>query len=349
MLKTHMSYHRKYTPAIRALRLRRGFYFFTLLSPVFLLSAGCSASQEPLSTTQFLFDTICEITIYDGDQELLDQCVDQMRYFENTLSRTREGSDVWKINHAQGQGVEVSEDTLRILETGLAYGDKTDGLFDISIAPVVDLWDFQPLSDPVLPDQKDIDKALSHVNYKSVHVEGNTVTLSDPEGAVDFGAIAKGYISDCIYHTLKDGGCTSALINLGGNVMTVGSKPDGSPWRIGIKKPFPDEKSTLIQVVECSDQAIITSGTYERCFELDGVLYHHVLDPSTGWPVDSELASVSILTSNGMLGDTLSTCCLLLGLEKGMALIEDTPEVEALFITNDGQTHASSGWTGTAY
>ena len=308
------------------------------------------AALNPLaSRTGFFFDTVITVSLCDtGDESLLDKCFEKMAYYEDRFSRTKEDSDVWKINHAKGKKVEVAEETADIITMALRYCELSGGAFDITIAPVADLWDFHQDAVPAVPDRKDLEAALSHVDYKTVVVEGNTVRLKDPEAGIDLGAIAKGYISDGIGGIIRDAGCKSALIDLGGNICALGSKPDGTPFSIGIRKPFGENAMDIVDVVPCSDGSVITSGSYERYFEVDGELYHHILDPETGYSARSGLVSVSIASPDAAQGDALSTVCFLLGEEKGMELIDSLDGVEALFIDESMRMTASSGWKGKA-
>ena len=333
-----------YLTALRKRALKTLLFILTVRAMV-QSGAICASAATPLcSRTGFYFDTVISIALYDTDDEqILDACDALMRQCEDSLSRTLEGSDIWKINHSSGSSVTVSADTAALIETALSYCELSGGVFDISIAPVIDLWDFHQENDPVPPDAEAIQSALSHVDYRKVRVSGNDVLLADPEGGIDLGAIAKGYISDKLKELLVSRGVNSAMINLGGNVMTIGVKPDGSDWKIGIRKPFSDA-ADLAAVVSVHDQSVITSGTYERYFIYEGRLYHHILDPSTGYSFDNGLTSVSILSESGTMGDALSTTCFALGLEEGMNLIENTPEAEALFITEDQKMYKSSGW-----
>ena len=315
----------------------------------FLLAAPLqSEAADPISRMNFFFDTVITITIYDSqDETILDDCNKLMARYESLLSRTVEGSDIWNINHSEGKSVVISDETADILEKALHYCTLSDGAFDITIAPVVSLWDFHEDSERIIPEENLVREALSHVDYHIVNLDGNTVTLSDPAGAIDLGAIAKGYISDGLRDLLLSRGVNSALIDLGGNIMSVGSKQDGSPWRIGIRKPFAG-MSDLIDIAQIRSGSVITSGSYERYFIVDDVLYHHILDPTTGFPVKNELTSVTILSENGTDGDALSTTCFVLGTEKGLELIESLDGIEALFISEDGQKKYSSGWDSTA-
>ena len=185
-----------------------------------------------------------------------------------------------------------------------------------------------------------IAEAVSHVDYSKVDINGNTITLKDPKAGIDLGAIAKGYIADQVKTYLKRQGVKHAIINLGGNVDVIGTKPDGSKYNIGIQKPF-DESGEAITSVKLKDQTVVTSGIYERYFKKNGKLYHHILDPRTGYPCENNLYSVSIITDSSTKADALSTTCFLLGYKKGMKLIEQMDGVDAIFITDDEKIHKS--------
>ena len=306
-----------------------------LLCMILVLLCGCSiTTKEPLSKTGFHFDTVITITLYDSkDEELLNTCFDFCREFEELVSRTIETSEISMINHANGQSVEVSDTTIELLKRGIEFGELTDGAFDITIAPLSELWDFK--SNPGnLPSEADINEALSHVDYKNIVIDGNTVTLKDPDAAIDLGGIAKGYMADQLKEYLLAEGITSAIINLGGNVLTVGSKPDDNAFHIGIQKPF-DEQNATITSVSVKDSSVVTSGSYERYFEVNDTIYHHILNTDTGYPCDNELLSVSILSKESIDGDALSTSCFALGLENGQKLIESMEDVDAIFVTKD--------------
>lgn len=313
-----------------------------------LLLGGCTPSssspKDVVSDTGFYFDTVVTITLYHAEDSLIQECFTQMEAYESLLSRTREGSDIWNINHSQGKTVTVSPTTASLLETALSYAKLSNGVFDPTIAPVTDLWDFQGKGSHSLPEASELEEALRHVGYETVCLEGTSVTLSDPKAAIDLGGIAKGYIADRLKEFLVSNGVTSGLIDLGGNLLTIGSKPDGTPWKLGIRKPFAQTSSELCAAVSVSDESLVTSGSYERCFELDGTFYHHILEPDTGYPASTGLSGVSILSPSSVDCDALSTICFLLGLEDGIQLIESLEETEALFITEDGTLHRSSGF-----
>lgn len=305
-----------------------------LLCALSISLSGCSlTTQEPISKTGFYFDTAIEITLYNTrDYKLLDKCFSYCKEFEQTISRTIETSEIYKLNHAHGNSVEVSDSTLELIEKGIEYGDMTNGKFDITIAPLSELWDFKN-NTGTIPSEAEIQEALSHVNYKNIVIEGNNVSLTDPETAIDLGGIAKGYIADQLKDFLVSQGIESALINLGGNLLTIGTKPDGTPFNLGIQKPF-DKQGAAITSVTSANSSVVSSGVYERYFEVNEVVYHHILDTETGYPYQNGLLGVTILSEKSTDGDALSTSCFALGLENGIKFIESLEDVEAIFITD---------------
>lgn len=309
----------------------------------FLLS-GCKAKEpEPISRTGILLDTVITIQIYDSkDTALLDDAFDLCRSYEQKFSRTIKGSEVDRINQADGAFVEVSEETAALIEKALYYCALSEGAFDITTAPLSDLWDFKH-NTGTLPSPEAISEALSHVGYETIEINGSSVRLADPDAAIDLGGIAKGYIADQIKALLQEKGVTSAVINLGGNVITIGHKGNSDSFHIGIQKPF-GAQNEVLTVVPLDDRSLVSSGNYERYFEKDGTIYHHILNPETGYPTDSGLNGVTILSDHSVDGDALSTTCFSLGLEKGMDLIEQLDGVEALFIESDGTIHYSEGF-----
>ena len=307
----------------------------------FLLLTGCAAKQtEPISKTGLYFDTVIKIDIYDSsDSSLLDECFNYCQEFEDKISRTIETSEISLINASQGEPVTVSDTTIELLQKGIYYGELTDGKFDITIAPLSELWDIK--NNPgTIPSDAEIQEALSHVNYKNIKISGNEVTLLDSEAAIDLGGIAKGYMADQLKEYLISEGVESALINLGGNILTIGTKPNGQAFKLGIQKPF-DKQGTPITAVDSIDNSLVSSGVYERYFELDGIRYHHIFDTETGYPYDNGLLGVSIISPESVDGDALSTSCFALGLEDGLKLIESMENTEAIFITENFELYDS--------
>lgn len=283
-----------------------------------------------------LFDTIIQVKIYDPvDQSILSECESLCQKYDKLFSRTNPDSDVSRINQSKGNSVSVSPETIDLIKKGIEYGDLSKGAFDITIASVSSLWDFHEDS-AKMPDKKSALEAISHIDYHNIVVDQHTITLLDPDASIDLGGIAKGYIADQIASYLKDNGVTHAIINLGGNVLTIGAKPDGSPFHIGIQKPF-EPSGEPITSIDIQDKSVVTTGIYERYFKKNDVIYHHVLDPKTGFPCNNSLASVTIITDSSLDADALSTTCYLLGLEEGMKLIHSLENTEAVFITLDNE------------
>ena len=316
----------------------------TALLPCMLLSmlclGGCSGKQEPVSKTGFLFDTVVTITLYGSDrdqEELLEECFRKGEAYEQLFSRTIETSEISRITQAKGEPVTVSDDTRELIEKGLYYSELSGGAFDITIAPVSSLWDFKS-ADPSVPDADAISRAVQAVDYHTVHIDGNQVWLENPDAALDLGGIAKGFIADRLKEFLVSNGVSSGIINLGGNVLTIGQKPDGSDYVIGIQYPF-KEQNEVIDTVQIADSSMVSSGVYERYFYEGDTLYHHILDPKTGYPYENSLLGVTILSSDSVDGDGLSTTCFALGLEKGTELIRSLDGIEAIFITDDYKLH----------
>ncbi|HJB81791.1 MAG TPA: FAD:protein FMN transferase [Candidatus Mediterraneibacter intestinavium] len=304
---------------------------------------GCTSPQkdESLTMTGMYFDTVVTIEAWGTSRDILDHCEELCDRYEHLFSRTLEDSEVSKINNSGGQPVTVSDETAELIRLGLEYGDISDGYFDITIASASELWDFTDNEEKKFPDSEVLAEAAAHIDYHNVKVEGNTVTLTDPMTKIDLGGIAKGYIADRLKDYLQSEGVEHALINLGGNMLAVGSKTDGSSFRIGLQKPF-EPDGTPIAVLEVDDQSVVTSGNYERYFEKDGTIYHHILNPDTGYPIQNDLYQVSIISDRSVDGDALSTTCYALGLEKGMELIRSLDGVEAVFVTSDYELHTTT-------
>lgn len=314
-----------------------------LLAAAALLLSGCGAAQEePLTYTGTALDTVISIQIYGTeDRSLLEHCQTLCEDYESKLSRTIDSSEISRINRAGGEAVEVSDETVDLIKEGISYGELSDGAFDITIGAVSSLWDFKS-EDPEIPSDEELAEAVSHVDYTKIRIDGNRVQLTDPEASLDLGAIAKGYIADRIKDYLKDQGISHGLINLGGNVLAIGKKPDGTDFHIGIQKPF-DTDGEPITAVDIDDQSAVTSGTYQRCFQKDGVLYHHILNSSDGMPVNNGLSSVTIITESSLTADALSTTCFLLGPDEGMKLVNRLDGVEAVMIDTDNTLTWSDG------
>ena len=294
-------------------------------------STSASANTTQQERTLFVFDTVVTLKCFCSEG-LMDRAVDRCYYFEEHFSRTLEGSDIWNVNHASGKPVQVAPETADIVGKALTYCERSDGLFDITIGAVTSLWDFQK---GVKPEDAAIKEAVRHIDYRGVHVNGDSIQLDDPQAALDLGGIAKGYIADDLAVLFREGGCMSGIINLGGNVYVIGARPDGSPWNVGIQDPNGVDQQ-IIAKVSCTDASVVTSGLYERAFEQDGVRYYHILDPKTGYPVMTDLVSSSVFGKSSIDGDAYATWMFLLGCDAALALIESTPGLDALVVDEDG-------------
>lgn len=293
---------------------------------------GCDAAPAYNSALGFYLDTVITISGY-ADKEILEGAVALCGEYEKVFSRTVEGSDVWRINHGEGSPVRVCGDTAELLAMALDICEKSGGALDITIAPASDLWDFKA-DEPEIPDSGELSSAAKLVDYTKLKLEGDMVTL--PAGmAIDLGAVAKGYIADKAAEYLKEQGVTRAILNLGGNVVALGSKPDGREWSIGIQDPEKENGKSGYSVM-VADKSVVTSGIYQRGFDKDGVRYHHILDRATGWPVQNGLASVTIIADSSAMADAMSTACFVLGRDMGMSFAEEMG-VQAVFIGTDGK------------
>lgn len=306
-----------------------------------LALAGCAAAEpKKQSAVGFYLDTVITLTAYVDDAGVLEDGLSECGRLEALLSRTVEGSDVWNINHGGGAPVRVSPETIEVIEAAHEVSARSDGAFDITIAPASTLWDFTSGAKQ-LPDADALAAAAERIDYSKVVVDGDCVTL--PEGMmIDLGGIAKGYIADRVKAYLQERGVRSAILSFGGNIVAIGLKPDGSPWKVGVQD-IDRPTGEYMRVSRNYGGSTVTSGIYERGFELDGVYYHHILSAKTGWPVENELASVTIFSESSTLGDALATAAFALGTEKGLELIESYEGVEALFIARDRTMTASSG------
>ena len=331
---------------------------FAIIATVIITQTACNNTKdvEPVSKEGFYLDTVCKISIYDMDGDLdkekaeaaINKAYKRCRELENTLSNTIESSEVSQINSAGGKWVTVGKDTLKVVKAGVKYGELSDGDFDITIGSVSGLWDFQS-ENPVVPEQSKITEALKHVNYKNIQFNGNKIRIIDPEAKLDLGGIAKGYVADELTTLLEKEGVTSAVINLGGNISTIGDKPDGSPFIIGIEKPYTD-RTEIIGTTTADNQTVVTSGIYERQFQKDGKIYHHVLSSKTGYPVETQLEAVSLVAKKGrsMDIDAMSTICLMKGVDGGKAFIKKQKGVEAVFSAQGKEVAKTKGMKFTA-
>ncbi|MBR3493893.1 MAG: FAD:protein FMN transferase [Clostridia bacterium] len=300
-------------------------------------AAGRPAHAEKTSGVGYYFDTVITLTLYDAEPGLLDELWAMCKGYEELLSKTVEGSDVDRINRAEGVPVAVSAETMEILRTARAVHDASGGAFSITLAPVIALWDFTGGTNR-MPTEQELAETLPLVDDSRI-VLGDDGTVTLPAGMqIDLGGIAKGYIADK-GAALARGRCTGAVLNFGGNVYTVGRKPDGSGFNVGIRDPQGPEGSSKY-VLRTQDGTVVTSGIYERYFELDSVRYHHILDPKTGVSSMSDLASATVVCGSSMLADAVATACIVLGCRDALVLLNSL-ELDGLLITRDGEAYVT--------
>lgn len=308
--------------------------------------SGCQNKTSSFSRSGFALDTAVAVTVYGVPETTaataLDACFAEIERLEALLSVTRPNSDIDRLNTANGALVSVAPETAEVLSLALEYGALSDGAFDVTVRPLTLLWNFTGDTSTV-PDSELLAQAVKAVDYRCLTVKGQTAQLQ-PGGSVDLGGIAKGYIADAVSRVLKRNGVTSALIDLGGNIVVCGNK-QGKDFRIGVKNPA--DTTALCAVITGQDISAVTSGIYERGFTKDGVRYHHLLDPKTGMPVQNGLASVTVVCRSSAAADALSTACFVLGEQRGAALIQSLDDTEALFIRQDGTYFATAGLTYT--
>ena len=328
-------------------------YACLLAASLLCLAGGCAApgrapgegsGPAPVSAQNFLLDTLVTITIYDrDDRSVIEEAFDEISRLENILSAAVPGSDPDRLaQHAGGDYIEVSEYTAFLLTESARYTRASEGAFDCTVGPLVSLWGIKD-SKGHYPSPEELAEALPLIDNGGVLIKDhNMVMLKNAGMKVDFGAVAKGYIADRVKDLLVDRGIGSAVIDLGGNIVLIGSKPDGTPFRIGARDPAKGA-ADYFGVFEVSDISLVSSGSYERFFVYEGKAYHHILDVHTGFPADNDLLQVTILSGLSVAGDGFSTTAFLLGLDRGLRLINDTEGIEGVFVTKDKKVYVSDG------
>ena len=330
-----------------------------LVIAIFLLGAilqGCARATgvREYHNDIFALNTWVNIRIYAGKNgpDILDKAIKRIEEIENRMSVTIQGSDVSRINSNAGkQPVKVHDDTFAVIKKALEYAEKSNGAFDITIYPIVKLWGITS-EHPRVPTESEIQDKLELVDYRNVVIdeEEKTVYLKEPGMGIDLGAIAKGYAADEVARILKKEGVVHALINMGGNVVAMGGKPNGQPWRIGVQDPRAEGARRHIAVIEVMDGSVVSSGDYERyivdVYKKTGKRYHHIFDPSTGYPANSGLMATTVVAPYSIDADALSTIVFIMGAERGLEIVEEMEGVDALAITLDKKIYTSKGLKG---
>ena len=306
-----------------------------------VLLSGCVTRTEPSVSTQiFVMDTIMSLELWEGgSQEQLNQAVEQLYQWEDLWSATDEDSEIWAADHSGGEWVTLSGDTVDLLSQALDLCRLTGGALDLTAYSAVKAWGFTT-GEYRVPEEEEL---AALVDDSRVELDGTSLTL--PDGAeLDLGAVAKGYAGARLAEQLREQGVTSALLNLGGNVQTVGGKPDGSPWSVGVQDPASEQVDNLL-AIQVVDQAVVTSGSYQRCFQQDGQTYWHILDPETAAPARTGLASVTVVGPDGTVCDGLATALFVLGEEAGIELWRAHSElgVQVIWVREDGSVALTEG------
>ena len=288
----------------------------------------------------FAMDTYMTFTAYGGNAETaLAQAENKIAELEGLWSVTDTGSDIYAVNHSGGQPVAVHKETEELISFALDMAEKTEGALEPTIYPVLRAWGFTTGENRV-PSEKEISELLESVGYGRVRRDKGTISL-EAGSMLDMGAVGKGYAGDEAVQVLRDSGITSALLDIGGNIQAIGSKPDGSSWRVGLKDPF---SGGVLGVIRITDEAVVTSGSYERYFiGEDGKRYGHIIDPATGYPAENGLASVSIIAGEGKLCDALSTSLFVMGLEDAEDYWRQHQDFDMILVMEDGNIYVTPG------
>ena len=305
---------------------------------------GCSWKQiqdmAEHSESFFAMDTYMTFTAYGTDAEpAILAAEDKIRELEELWSVTDKNSDVYAVNHSSGQTVTVDWKTAELLSYALDMAEETNGALEPTIYPVLTAWGFTTGENRV-PAETELAELLEKVGYDKVELNNDQIQM-EPGGMIDLGAVGKGYAGDEAAQILREWGITAALLDIGGNIQAIGTKPDGSDWRVGLKDPF---SGGVLGIIQVSDVAVVTSGNYERFFiGEDGKVYGHIIDPATGHPVENGIASVSVIASEGKLCDALSTALFVMGLENAQDYWRQHRNYEMILIMEDGDIYLTEG------
>lgn len=327
--------------------LRRCLAAVSALALALCLLSGCRTREQVFEDTVFAMDTVMSLTAYGPNgQQAVEQAAGLIGRLQDLLSSTDPNSPIYALNHAGGSWTPADDEVLDLLEQSRELCALTGGALDITAYPAVQAWGFIS-KDYRVPDGAELAQLAARIDCAALELDLVNGQARLPEGMeADLGAVAKGYTGDRLAHLMEELGVDSAIFSLGGNVQAVGSKPDGSPWRVGIQDP---EGQGSLAVVEVQDRAVVTSGGYQRYFEEDGVTYWHILDPDTAAPARTGLSSVTVIGPEGLVCDGLSTALFVLGEEEGIRFWREHPElgVELVFLREDGSVSITAGLEDT--
>ena len=304
------------------------------------VSQSSKSFPAPYDKEVFALDTFINLRLYsENAEEQAKLAEDRITELEDILSVTNEGSDVSKLNSSSGKNVQVNDDTYNVIITAENVSKLTDGALDISVYPIVKLWGFTTDKFEV-PSQSDIDSELKRVDYRKINIdESNHSVQLDENMQIDLGAVAKGYISEDIKNLLKEKGVESAVLSFGGNIQTIGTK-NGDPWKVGVKYPFTEDSFAILSVEET---AVVTSATDQRYFEENGKMYHHIIDPKSGYPVDNGTFSTTVVCESGAKADALSTSMFVMGIDGASKLYKNSDDFEFVILEENGTVYVTEG------
>lgn len=289
----------------------------------------------------FAMNTVMDLTVYaEQPSDILAEAKAAIYKYENLFSVNVESSDVAKLNSAGGEPVQVSAETYELIRKSLDVSARTDGLFDISIYPLVRAWGFTT-EQYRIPDEEERMRLLEAVDCTKIQLMGDNMVCLPEQMQIDLGGIAKGYVSQKLIELFRERGASGAVVSLGGNVQTFGKKPDGKPFTVGITDPSDDRG--MIGTIEVEERAVITSGSYQRYFERDGICYHHIMDKRTGAPAQSDLKSVTILSDQGEIADSLATALFVMGKEKAIAFDRENDDIQCILVDDQNEVWVSDG------
>lgn len=327
--------------------------FMTIILTIILAISvvGCNQAKidAPITRTELFMGTVIKVTLYDEeDKEILDKVFNRIVEIENLVSINKEGTELTKLNESAGESkVKLSDTNYEIIKKGVEYSKLSKGAYDVSIGPLVKLWSIG-LPEAKVPTEEEIKEVMKYIDYSKIEINDSTkeVFLKQKGMMIDLGSIAKGYAADEIVKILKSEGVKRAIVDLGGNIYALGSKDKNQDWNIGIQDPFND-RGNVVGSIEVSDKSIVTTGIYERFIEKDGVKYHHILNPKTGYPYETEIAGVSIVADKSIDADALSTLIFTKGLDEGVKLVEELENVDAVFVTNEHKIYVTEALKGS--
>lgn len=317
---------------------------------VLLLLVGCQPQSEdqaqPISESTFMLGTVISVTLYESvEDSFFDDLFETVSRVEEKMSRTISSSEVSRMNDLAmsddyDQDILIDEEVYFVIEKALEYGEKSKGKFDITMAPIVDLWAIGTEGERI-PGQSEINDALRYTGLERIKLSGpNKINLAE-NTQIDLGGIAKGYAADVISDYLKKKNINKAIINLGGNVKVIGEKARNTPFKVGIQDPLND-RNNYLGIISLSDKTIVTSGDYERYFEVGDRRYHHIFDPETGYPYETNVASVTVISDDSIDADALSTILYLMEVEEGIEFVNSLEGIECIYVTKDRKVYLSS-------